>query len=139
MLSCPLCEAQNERLIWRDAHCRAINTPEPAYPAFCRVVWHAHVAEMSDLPVAEREHLMGVVWAVEEALRELMKPDKINLAALGNRVPHLHLHVIPRFHDDAHFPDAVWAEPKRSGVERRVNTSALQIALAQRLGNSLAI
>jgi diadenosine tetraphosphate (Ap4A) HIT family hydrolase len=46
-----------------------------------------------------------------------MQPDKINLASLGNVVPHLHWHVIPRFADDAHFPSPIWASPQRDGAD----------------------
>ena len=49
-------------------------------------------------------------------LRTVLAPDKINLASLGNVVPHLHWHVIPRFADDAHFPAPVWAARARDGV-----------------------
>jgi hypothetical protein len=57
---------------------------------------------------------MNVVFAVEAAVREIARPDKINLASLGNVVPHLHWHVIPRWADDPHFPDAIWAAPRRA-------------------------
>lgn len=50
---------------------------------------------MTDLPPGRRASLMNVVWAVEAAQRELLRPRKINLASLGNQVPHLHWHVIP--------------------------------------------
>jgi diadenosine tetraphosphate (Ap4A) HIT family hydrolase len=46
-------------------------------------------------------------------VREVMQPDKVNLASLGNVVPHLHWHVIPRYTDDAHFPAPVWAPAVR--------------------------
>ena len=75
--------------------------------------------------MAPRAHLMTVVWAVEAALRQVLDPVKINLASLGNQVPHLHWHVIPRFEDDAHFPDAVWAPPRRGGVEHHVDREVL--------------
>jgi len=77
--------------------------------------------------------MMRVVFGVEDALRALVKPDKINLASLGNQVPHLHWHVIPRFADDAQFPDPVWAAKKRDGTRHAVDTAQLQAALVQRL------
>jgi len=115
---CPLCVAEQETLIWRDGSCRVILIDDADYPGFCRVVWHEHVAEMTDLTPTEQRHLLNVVLATEAALRQLMRPDKINLASLGNVVPHLHWHVIPRFGDDAHFPQPVWASPQRSGSRR---------------------
>ena len=69
---------------------------------------------MTDLAADDRRHLMDVVLATEHALRELMRPDKVNLASLGNVVPHLHWHVIPRFADDPHFPNPVWGVKQRS-------------------------
>jgi hypothetical protein len=43
-----------------------------------------------------------------------MGPGKVNVASLGNMTPHLHWHVIPRFADDAHFPNPVWTEAVRT-------------------------
>ena len=56
---------------------------------------------------------MNAVVEVEQVLRSLLKPSKINLAALGNMVPHLHWHVIARFDWDSHYPGSVWAAPQR--------------------------
>jgi diadenosine tetraphosphate (Ap4A) HIT family hydrolase len=122
---CPLCRRDAEIVLWRDADCRVLMSPQAGYPGFCRVIWHEHVREMTDLSAEQRAHMMTVVWAVEAALRQTLKPAKINLASLGNQVPHLHWHVIPRFSDDAHFPDAVWAEPRRAGVEHQIDQEAL--------------
>ncbi|OYV48125.1 MAG: hypothetical protein B7X10_03550, partial [Burkholderiales bacterium 21-58-4] len=66
------------------------------YPGFCRVILQRHVAEMSDLGLAEQMDMMRVVFAVERTMRGVLVPDKINLASLGNVTPHLHWHVIPR-------------------------------------------
>ena len=95
---------------------RVVSAGDPDYPGFLRVVWHEHVREMTDLPPADREHCLRVVFAVEQALRDTLRPDKINVASLGNQVPHLHWHVIPRFADDAHFPEPVWAVRQRGGL-----------------------
>jgi diadenosine tetraphosphate (Ap4A) HIT family hydrolase len=73
---------------------------------------------------------MGVVFAVEAAVREVLNPDKVNLASLGNVVPHLHWHVVPRFADDRHFPDAVWASPRRPAGCRGAVDPALRPRLA---------
>jgi diadenosine tetraphosphate (Ap4A) HIT family hydrolase len=112
-VSCPLCDAPGGLLLWQDDLCRIILAEEPDYPGFLRVVLSAHLKEMTDLSPAAQQALMRVVFAAEAALREVMAPDKVNLAALGNVVPHLHWHVIPRFTDDPHFPNPVWGEKKR--------------------------
>ncbi|AZW28901.1 HIT family protein [Bordetella bronchiseptica] len=109
---CPLCQQDGGALLWRGSHLRVIEVDDPDYPGFTRVVWNAHIAEMTSLSTHGRELLMRAVWAVEQAQRDVLHPDKVNLAALGNMVPHLHWHVIPRWRDDRHFPDAVWAAPR---------------------------
>jgi len=115
---CPLCFPVDESLLWSDTFCRVIWVDDANYPGFCRVVLNAHIKEITDLPPAERQRLMNVVFAVEMAVREAVKPDKINLASLGNVVPHLHWHVIPRWEDDVNFPDAIWAAPRRAAMQR---------------------
>ncbi len=112
---CVYCDGEGGQRLWRDERCRVVLAEEP-FPGFCRVVWNAHVREMTDLPAANRTHLMHVVYAVESALRARLTPTKINLASLGNQVPHLHWHVIPRFVDDTHFPQSVWG-PRQREVE----------------------
>lgn len=133
---CSLCvPPAAEALLWGDDRVSVVDAREPDHPGYCRVIWSAHVREMSDLPADGRQHLMDVVWAVESVLRELLRPDKINLASLGNRVPHLHWHVIARFADDPHFPDAVWAPRRRAGAPRVLDRGALRRALRERLGD----
>ncbi|MBS1225963.1 MAG: hypothetical protein H6R24_2641 [Proteobacteria bacterium] len=103
-------------MLWQDDFCRIVLADEPDHPGFLRVILNVHVKEMTDLPAADQQALLRVVMAAEAALREVMTPDKINLASLGNVVPHLHWHVIPRFADDPHFPNPVWGERKRSAA-----------------------
>lgn len=126
---CPLCQPDRETVLWQDRSARVVLVDDPAYPGFCRVIWRAHVAEMTDLSPVERRHLMELVFGVETALRQVLKPTKINLASLGNLVPHVHWHVIARHADDATFPDAIWAAPRRTGAARSVDAAALRQAL----------
>ncbi|MCC7549758.1 MAG: HIT family protein [Burkholderiales bacterium] len=113
MHDCLLCREDGGELLWQDAGHRIVWAGQPEQPGLCRVIAQRHVKEMSDLDPAQRQRTMAVVFALEEALRELLAPDKINLASLGNVVPHLHWHVIPRFAGDAHFPNAIWGERLR--------------------------
>ncbi len=131
--SCPLCQPLNEKVLWCDAILRIIRVDDADYPGFCRVILNRHIKEMTDLPPDERAHLMQSVFVVEDALRELMQPDKVNLAALGNQVPHLHWHIIPRFADDAHFPDPVWAVARRAGRAHPVDGARLAQIITRQL------
>lgn len=112
-MECPFCTGDGGEVVWRDPVLRVVLANENGYPGFARVIWHAHVAEMSDLPEAARQHVMRVVFGVETAQRTVMSPDKVNVASLGNMVPHVHWHVIPRYRDDVHFPGSVWSAPQR--------------------------
>ena len=134
-MTCELCDGDGGELIWRDGQCRVVQVTEPGYPGFCRVIWSAHVAEMTDLNEAERAHIMRVVFTVEATLRQRLQPDKVNLASLGNVTPHLHWHVIPRFRDDPHFPNPIWGVQVRSpdaSVRMRIDIGkALAVKLSR--------
>jgi diadenosine tetraphosphate (Ap4A) HIT family hydrolase len=117
-MPCELCDSPGGDLVWQNALCRVVRVNDPNYPGFCRVILNRHLKEMIDLPESDRQSLMRVVFAVEQALTTLMRPEKINLASLGNLVPHVHWHIIPRFSDDAHFPRPIWAAPARAGSRR---------------------
>jgi len=111
---CGLCEAPGGELVWTGELARVVLVDDAAYPGFTRVIFQRHVKEMTDLPAADRTELMNLVWLVESVQRAVLSPDKINLAALGNMVAHVHWHVIPRWRDDACFPDAIWAPARRT-------------------------
>jgi diadenosine tetraphosphate (Ap4A) HIT family hydrolase len=137
MTSCELCTPQQDP-VWRNEQFSVILVDDANYPGFCRVIWHTHVKEMSDLTAAERVAFMDAVNHVELAQRDVLHPDKINLASLGNVVPHLHWHIIPRFTDDAHFPNPVWAQAVRATdpatlAARRALLPQLSAAIVQRL------
>lgn len=106
--TCELCSSPGGALLINTPDWRIIRVTDPVYPGFCRVVWNRHVAEMTDLGYRDQLVLMSVVLVVEETIRDLFNPDKINLASLGNVVPHLHWHIIPRWLDDKHFPEPIW-------------------------------
>jgi diadenosine tetraphosphate (Ap4A) HIT family hydrolase len=116
---CPLCEGAGGRVVFEAQAFRVIHAAEEGFPAFYRVVWKDHVAEWSDLAPQDRALCMDAVVAVEQCLRDALAPAKINIAALGNMVPHLHWHVIARFDWDPRFPGSVWAEVQRERAPMR--------------------
>ncbi|MBE7939537.1 MULTISPECIES: HIT family protein [Ramlibacter] len=126
--ACPLCQAPGGLPVVQAARFRVIRAEEPGFPAFWRVVWQDHVAEFSDLDAADRALCMDAVARVERAVRDVLSPDKINLAALGNMVPHLHWHVVARWHWDSRFPAPIWAPPRREDDPAQMQ--ALQARLA---------
>ncbi len=145
-VSCDLCTLLEgyankqglETLLWRSDRLAVVAVDDAAYPGFCRVIWNKHVKEMTDLTPGERNYVMEVVWQVELAVREVMQPEKVNVASFGNMTPHVHWHVIPRYRDDAHFPHPSWAVVQRETpaevlVARRALLPALRTAIIQRL------
>jgi diadenosine tetraphosphate (Ap4A) HIT family hydrolase len=119
--SCVLCQPSSHPILWQDEFCRVVLLNDTDYPGYCRVELLEHIKEMSDLASPQRVRMMKVVFAVETAIREIVLPDKINIASLGNKTPHIHWHVIPRFEDDKHFPNSHWGE-----VMRENNTTLLE-------------
>lgn len=132
---CALCGGDGGEVLFRDDLLRVVLVDEPGYPGFVRVIANAHVREMTDLAAADRQRLLAAVFAVEAAQRRVLAPHKVNLASLGNMTPHVHWHVIPRFADDAHFPEPIWGTRRREPdpaclAERRSRLAALRAAIA---------
>ena len=136
---CPLCEGPGGAVIFSGPKLRVVRVAEQGLPAFYRVIWNAHVAEFSQLASEDRNACMAAVVCVEEALREHLQPTKINLAALGNMVPHLHWHVIARFDWDSRFPDPVWSLARREvAIERIAAVDAFRSAVEKQIAERLA-
>lgn len=132
---CVFCASSGGRVVYEDGRARVVVTEEP-FAGFCRVIWKAHVREMTDLAPGDRTHVMNLVFAVEEALRALLRPHKMNVASLGNQTPHVHWHVIPRFVDDSHFPQPVWGARQRDTAPRPL-PAGFEAALTARLAAAL--
>ena len=115
-----LCGADGGLVVARTPKFRVVRVVDGdetrSFPAFYRLIWADHVAEFSDLATADRNACMDAVAEVERVLRSVLAPTKVNIASLGNVVPHLHWHVIARFDWDSHFPAPVWAAALREEV-----------------------
>jgi diadenosine tetraphosphate (Ap4A) HIT family hydrolase len=131
LAGCPLCDQPGGELVVQARQFRVIRALEPGFPAFYRVVWNDHVAEFTDLSVSDRAVCMEAVAGVEQAIRTHLQPTKVNLAALGNMVPHLHWHVVARFDWDSHFPSPVWAAATREAAADRLADLAARLPKAQ--------
>jgi diadenosine tetraphosphate (Ap4A) HIT family hydrolase len=133
--ACDLCIGPGGRVLHENRRLRVVLVDEQDYPGFIRVIWNAHVRELTDLAPEDRAHLMHAVFAAEGVLRRVMQPLKMNVASLGNLTPHLHWHVIPRFADDPHFPGPVWAERRR---EPALETLLVRRSLLHRVEVSIS-
>lgn len=115
---CVFCDGDGGEVIASAGAARVVLADEPGYPGFVRVIWRDHVKEMTDLAPGDAALLFAYVLAAERAVRAVLSPDKVNLASLGNVVPHLHWHVIPRFRDDPAFPAASFCPAVRPPSRR---------------------
>ncbi|RYE81619.1 MAG: HIT family protein [Oxalobacteraceae bacterium] len=119
-MTCVLCASDGGLVVARTPQFRVVRVVDGEearrFPAFYRLIWTAHVTELSDLPVTDRHACMDAVTEIERVVRSLLAPTKINLATLGNVVPHLHWHIVARFDWDSHFPAPIWAAAQREEV-----------------------
>lgn len=113
--------------------CRVLLMNEARYPWFILVPRRADVSEIHQLAAADRQQLWRESDQLSHALMKLFTPDKLNLAALGNVVPQLHLHHIARFQEDAAWPAPVWGRfppqawfPKQAQAHCRAMREFLQ-------------
>jgi diadenosine tetraphosphate (Ap4A) HIT family hydrolase len=138
--ACELCGGDGGRLVARTPEWRIVLADEPEYPGLVRVIWNRHVREMTDLAPSGRERLMAAVWVVEAAQRRTLGALKINLASLGNMVPHLHWHLVPRFADDPHYPQAIWSARQRpADAAQLAARRALEPQLAAAIAAALPV
>ena len=96
------------REVARLALCRVLLMNDRRYPWLILVPERADIREIHQLSAADRAALIEEIAAVAHAMERLHKADKMNVAALGNQVPQLHVHVIARFTTDQAWPNPIW-------------------------------
>ncbi len=126
---CALCSGAGGDVLWRGAGMRVVRADEALYPAWWRLVHDAHATEFTDLDALARASCIDALALLEQAMREVLRPDKVNLASFGNAVAHLHWHVIARWRDDAHWPQPSWGPPLRGADQTALD--ALRARLPQ--------
>ena len=87
---------------------RVLLAKDANYPWLILVPRRAGASELIDLEENEQVHLLGEIAACAQALKETVSCDKLNIAAIGNMVAQLHMHVIARTKEDAAWPKPVW-------------------------------
>jgi diadenosine tetraphosphate (Ap4A) HIT family hydrolase len=88
------------------------------YRGYCVLLAKRHATEMHTLPRAEAHELLDEMLAVGRTLDQVLKPLKLNYECLGNREPHIHWHIFPRYADDLMRLAPVWVRPEG---ERRIS------------------
>lgn len=103
--------------------CRLLLSNDSNYPWFILVPRRADISELFQLDDADQQQLWRETTAFAELLKDSFDADKLNVAALGNVVSQLHMHVIVRRRDDAAWPAPVWGKhPARPYTAEQVAT-----------------
>jgi diadenosine tetraphosphate (Ap4A) HIT family hydrolase len=114
MTTCPMCHrwAKDDDLrIVELEHSFVVLNRDQYFPGYTLLFTKGHVTELFHLDRAVRGGLMEEVSCVAGALFSVFQPDKINYELLGNMVPHIHWHLVPRHSREPIWPRPIWAEP----------------------------
>jgi ATP adenylyltransferase len=104
---------QARKIVYRGQHCFIILNTYPYTPGHVMVVPYAHLDELRKLPTEAAQEMMSLTQKMESVLRELYRPDGINLgmnigkAAGAGVAGHIHMHVLPRWVADANFVSVI--------------------------------
>ncbi|MCG9679570.1 HIT domain-containing protein [Vibrio sp. Isolate24] len=104
-----------------------------AVPWVILVPKRENLKELHHLPMQAQQQFLLESQAVSQALEATFRPDKLNLGALGNMVPQLHIHHIARFKDDIAWPGPIWGNTNgvfRSEEEQQTMLSRIQNVLS---------
>jgi len=135
-MNCPMCRRWQEepdlRIVELDL-CYVQLNPDQFFPGYTLVFSKEHVTELFHLDSKTRGALMEEVNRTAAALHRVFAPAKMNYELLGNMVPHMHWHLIPRFADDPLWPRPIWSEPHRekalTAAEYRATADKIRAAL----------
>jgi len=108
-MDCPLCNVKD--YIFKNEVFKVILVDD--MPGYVRIITNKHIKEFSELKEKEAFLITKAIINIEKVILNLIKPDKVNIASLGNMVPHLHIHIIPRFKDDPAWPGATFCSNKK--------------------------
>ncbi len=115
--------------------CRVQLMDDTTWPWLILVPQIAGLKDLHDLAPGDDAVAMAEIRQASRALQALHRPDKINVAALGNQVPQLHIHIIARHVGDPAWPGPVWGAAARQPYDRDARDAAL-VSMRQALTNA---
>ncbi|HEX4051603.1 MAG TPA: HIT family protein [Steroidobacteraceae bacterium] len=144
---CPLCvpRAEFDANVYRVRQltsCTLYLARDQRYRGACRAIYdRRHVNRIDELTAAEWQQLAQDLWRAQQAIVRTVRCDHLNLASLGNEVPHLHWHLIPRYRDDGRWGQPIWRADAVPDAPRHLaqpQYAALAAALNEALDAELA-
>jgi len=139
MSECVFCHHDGGILLSRNDLFRVVLVDDESYPGFIRLILNSHVKEATDISLADNLRIMEALYTIEQTMRSILNPDKINLASFGNMTPHLHWHIIPRFANDCHFPNPIWGEVVNPAYQVSVELVSQLPLLSTQISKNLTI
>ncbi|MCC6207977.1 MAG: HIT domain-containing protein [Gammaproteobacteria bacterium] len=115
--------------------CRLLLSKDANYPWFILVPDREQVTEICQLSAEDQMQLMRESVLLSEALMRILQPDKLNIAALGNVVPQLHVHHIVRYRTDPAWPAPVWGKVSARAYDQ-AGMESIIVKLRDALKNS---
>jgi diadenosine tetraphosphate (Ap4A) HIT family hydrolase len=113
MENCPMCsiwETDADLRICELQHSFVILNRDQFFPGYTLLFTKVHHSELFQLDRTVRSELMEEISSVARVLYDIFCPAKINYELLGNMVPHIHWHLVPRFASEPLWPRPIWAE-----------------------------
>lgn len=111
--------------------CSVLLMNNSLFPWLVLVPCVENIREIIELSDTERHLLMDEITSVSKVMKELFTPHKLNIAALGNQVPQLHVHVIARSTEDAAWPQPVWGKGAKPYEDSQPLIKKLKSAFAR--------
>ena len=78
MNQCELCAFDRQQALWKNDRFYVIAVDDKQYPGYVRIIWNEHNAEMTDLDSCDLEVMFKAMQIVEQCMRDVMKPHKVN-------------------------------------------------------------
>jgi len=146
-IDCPLCSprAEFDANLYRVrqlSSCTLYLARDQRYRGTCRAIYDGrHANRIDELTAAQWQQLAQDLWVAQRAIVRTLRCEHVNLASLGNEVPHLHWHLIPRYRDDGQWGRPIWradGAPEAPQYLAEPEYAALATALNQALDEALA-
>ena len=106
---CPFCKIESERILYEDAYCFTVRDGFPVSRGHTLIITRRHIGSFFEASVAEKTALLRALEQAKTQLARDYSPDAWNIGindgpAAGQTVPHLHIHLIPRYQGDVPDP-----------------------------------
>lgn len=122
--------AQDCELLGRFSLSRLLLMNDCHYPWFILVPDREGIREIHELSSADQHQLLDESVALSRAITDAFDPDKLNIAALGNLVPQLHVHHVARYRDDPAWPGPVWGAHAAKAYDEPARAAVIEALMA---------